>query len=321
VLLVATAVGGLAAFWAAGELFSRGSAGTPEGAGAVEISAATDRVLREVSLSAPNDVETGFGAAFVTGTTRTAATVSRVPAGPTREPRRIELARATATSPDDLAVGSGAVWATVADALYRADPRRLSDTRRVSGLPGGGLLSGVAVGAGGVWVADATRRAVYRVDPAGRRATVEIPLPGPADGVAVGGGRVWVASAQDGSVFEVDPRRARVERSIAVAGATTGIAAGAGAVWVTAASRDAIARIDPGSGRVDWTRVGAAPTDVCVSRGSIWVANSGSSSVSRIDAATRRVAATIRVPARPNRIATDGRSVWATFLGRPPGGD
>lgn len=320
-LLGATAVGGLVAFWAAAELFSRDSAGSPQGAGAVEISAATDRVLREISLSAPNDVETGLGATFVTGTTRSTATVARVPEGPTGEPRSIELAPATATSPDDLAVGAGAVWATVADALYRADPRRLSDARRVAGLPEGGLLSGVAVGAGYVWVADATRRAVNRVDPAGGRPTVAVPLPGSADGVAVGEGAVWVPSAQGGSVFRIDPRTARVERSIAVEGAANGIAAGAGSVWVTASSRDSVARIDPGSGRVGWIGVGDAPTDVCVGRRSVWVANSGSGTVSRIDPATGRVAATIRVPRRPNRIATDGRSVWATFLGPPPGGD
>jgi len=308
-------------FWAGSELFSRDSAGSPQGAGAVEISVATNRVLREVSLSAPNDVETGLGATFVTSTARSSATVARVPEGPTGEPRSIELARATATSPDDLAVGAGAVWATVADALYRADPGRLSDARRVAGLNGAGLLSGVAVGAGYVWVADATRRAVNRVDPVGARATVAIPLPGSADGLAVGEGSVWVPSAQGRSVFRIDPRSARVERSIPVAGAANGIAAGAGSVWVTASSRNSVARIDPASGRVAWIRVGAAPTDVCVGRGSVWVANSGSGTVSRIDPATGRVAATIRVPRRPNRIATDGRSVWATFLGAPPGGD
>ncbi|MBA3261983.1 MAG: hypothetical protein H0T69_05855 [Thermoleophilaceae bacterium] len=60
---------------------------------------------------------------------------------------------------------------------------------------------------------------------------------------------------------------------------------------------------------------------MCVGRGSVWVANSGSGTVSRIDPVRGRVVATIQVPRRPNRIATDGRSVWATFLGPPPGDD
>lgn len=319
-LLGATACGGLVAFWVAAELLSGDSAGSPQGAGAVEISAATDRILRQVPLAAPNDVEVGLGATFVTGTTRDTATVARVPDGPTGEPRPIELGRATATSPDDLAVGADAVWATVADVLYRADPRRLGAARRVEALGEGGLLSGVAVGAGYVWVVDSTRRAVHRIDPAGTRATVDIPLPGSADGVAVGEGAVWVLS-QGQSVFRIAPRRARVVRSIAVVGAGNGVATGAGSVWATSASRNAVARIDPVSGRVAWIRVGKAPTDVCVSPGAVWVANSGSGTVSRIDPATDRVVATIEVPKRPNRIATDGRSVWATFLGQPPDGD
>lgn len=309
------------AFWLAAELFSRNSAGSPPGAGAVEISASTNRVLRELPLSAPNEVEAGLGGIFVTGTDRSTATVSRLPDGPTGRPRPIALGRATATSPDDLAVGAGAVWATVADALYRADPARLGAAVRVAALPKAGLLSGVAVGAGYVWVADSTRRTVNRVDPTGRRATVTVPLPASADGVAVGEGAVWVPSGQGQSVFRIGLGAARMVRSIAVPGAANGVAAGAGSVWVTAAARDAVARIDPASGRVSWIAVGDAPTDVCVGRGSVWVANSGSGTVSRIDPASGRVTATIQVPARPNRIATDGRSVWATFLGPPPGDD
>jgi streptogramin lyase len=321
VLIGLTALAGLALFWVSGKLFARDSPGTPPGGGAVEISATTNRVLRQVELAAPNDIETGLGGAFVTGTAKSTATVARIPDGPAGRPQPIELGRATTTSPDDLAVGAGAVWASVADALYRADPQELGAARRLGGLPRGGLFSGVAVGAGAVWVVDSTKRAVERVDVAGRRAPRTIPLPGPGDGVAVGEGAVWVPSIQDQTVFRIAPREARVTRSIAVRGAAPGVAAGAGSVWVTSPSRDAVARIDPASGSVSWIGVGDIPTDVCVAHGAVWVANSGSASVSRIDAARGRVVATIRVPPRPNRIASDGRSVWATFLGRPSTAD
>ena len=320
-LLGTTALAGLALFWAAGKLFSRDSPGTPAGGGAVEISATTNRVLRQVDLSAPNDIETGLGGAFVTGTSKSTATVARIPDGPAGRPQPIELGRATATSPDDLAVGAGAVWASVADDLYRAEPQQLGAARPLRGLPRGGLFSGVAVGAGAVWVVDSTQRAVTRVDVAGRRAPLTIPLPGPGDGIAVGEGAVWVPSIQGQTVFRIAPRQNRVTRSIAVTGAAPGVAAGAGSVWVASPSRDAVARVDPASGRVAWVGVGDIPTDVCVGHGAVWVANSGSASVSRIDPARGRVVATIRVPARPNRIASDGRSVWATFLGPPSTAD
>ena len=257
----------------------------------------------------------------MTGTDRSTATVSRLPEGPTGRPRPIALGRATATSPDDLAVGAGAVWATVADALYRADPARLGAAVRVAALPRAGLLSGVAVGAGYVWVADSTRRTVNRVDPDGRRATVTVPLPASADGVAVGEGAVWVPSGQGQSVFRIGPGAlAWCARSPSRARRTEWLrapeACGSPRRRVT---RSPASTPPPAACRGSQS---ATPRRTCaLARGSVWVANSGSGTVSRIDPTSGRVAATIEVPARPNRIATDGRSVWATFLGPPPGGD
>lgn len=320
-LLGATAAAGLGWLWSAAGFLSTGDEGGLSVAGVVEIDATTNRVLREVELAAPNDVETGFGSTWVTDTRRSSATLAQVDAGVTDRPTRTELARATATSPDDLAVGEGAVWATVADDLYRVDPARPSAARRVGALDPGGLLGGVAVGAGALWVVDSARRTLSRVDPGSRRVTAVIPLPSSADGVAVGAGSVWVPSIQGGSLFKVSPNLARVVRSIPVAGAANGVAVGAGSVWVTAPKRDAVARIDPVSSRVSWIAVGDAPTDVSVGGDAAWVANSGAGSVSSIDPATGRVVATVPVPSRPNRIAADGRSVWVTFLGAPADGE
>jgi YVTN family beta-propeller protein len=316
-LLGAGATLALAWLSSATGLLSSNVGGGQRDAGVVEISATTNRVLRQVALEAPNDVETGLGSTWVTDTQASNATVAQMPSGPTRRPARTALARATATSPDDLAVGEGAVWATVADVLYRIDPARPGAARRISALGRGGLLAGVAVGAGALWIVDSTRRTLIRLDPVSSRATAVIPLPSSADGVAVGEGAVWVPSIQGESVFKISPNLERVVRAIHVEGVGTGVADGAGSVWVTAPGRDAVARIDPVSGRVAWIAAGNAPTDVCVSRGAVWVANSGARTVSRVDPSTGKVVATVGVPRRPNRIAADERSVWVTFLGAP----
>jgi streptogramin lyase len=316
-LVGAGATAGLAWLSSAAGLLSSDVGSRQPGAGVAEISATTNRELREVELGAPNEVEAGLGSTWVTETRGSRAAVAQIPPGLTRRATYFEFARATATSPDDLAVGEGAVWATVADVLYRIDPARPGAARVVGAPRRGGLLSGVAVGAGAVWIADSTRRTLTRLDPASLRTTVVIPLPGPADGVAVGGGAVWVPSIQGNSVFKVSPNLQRVVRSIHLEGVGNAVAYGAGSVWVTAPRQDAVARIDPVSGRVTRIAVGDAPTDVCVGRSAAWVANSGAGTVSRIDASSGSVVGTVRVSTRPNRIATDGRSVWVTFLGAP----
>ena len=316
-LLGTGATAGLAWLSSATGLLSSDVGVGQRAAGVVEISATTNRVLRQVALEAPNDVETGLGSAWVTDTRASSATVTQMPSGPTRRPTRVALARATATSPDDLAVGEGAVWATVADVLYRVDPAPPGAARRIGALGRGGLLAGVAVGAGALWIVDSARRTLIRLDPASLRTTAVIPLPSSADGVAVGEGAVWVPSIQGDSLFKISPNLERVVRAIHLEGVGNGVADGAGSVWVTAPRRDAVARIDPVSGRVAWIAAGDAPTDVCVSRGAVWVANSGARTVSRLEASTGKVVATVSVPRRPNRIAADARSVWVTFLGAP----
>jgi YVTN family beta-propeller protein len=316
-LLATAATAGLAGLASAAGLFSSSVGERPSGAGVAEISAVTNRLLREIQIEAPNDVETGFGSTWVTETRADSAAVARVDPDLRGRPTPTDLAPATATSPDDLAVGGGAIWATVADGLYRIDPARPEGPRRIRGLGTGGLLTGVAVGAGRLWVVDSTGSTLTEVDPQSGHVSGMIPLPGSGDGVATGEGAVWVPSVQGESVFKVSPSVGRVIRAIPVEDVGNGIAAGAGSVWVTAQRRDALARIDPVSSQVTWIPAGDAPTDVAVGGGAVWVANSGAGTVSRLDASTGELVTTISVPRRPNRVAVGQGSVWVTFLGEP----
>ena len=283
------------------------------GSGVVEISATTNRVLRQVALEAPNDVETGLGSTWVTDTRASSATVAQMPSGLTRRPTRVTLARATATSPDDLAVGEGAVWATVADVLYRLDPARPGAARRI------GALGRRPPGRGRRRCGRAMDRRLHSTHARPARSG-QPPHNGchpPAElcrRVVVGEGAVWVPSiqglgvqglAQPGASGPRDSRRGRWERRGRRRRQRLGHGAGA--------RRRGEDRSRLRARHVDrrWKR----PTDVCVSQGAVWVANSGAGTVSRIDASTGKVVDTVRVPRRPNRIAGDERSVWVTFLG------
>jgi DNA-binding beta-propeller fold protein YncE len=54
--------------------------------------------------------------------------------------------------------------------------------------------SGIAVGAGAVWVASALDREVWRLDPVSGEALARIPVDGAPREVAVGAGGVWVTA-------------------------------------------------------------------------------------------------------------------------------
>ena len=74
---------------------------------------------------------------------------------------------------------------------------------------------------------------VARLDPATGRRLQTIDVGRGASGVAVGAGAVWVASAIDREVSRIDPATGEVVARIAVDGAPREIAVGAGGVWVT----------------------------------------------------------------------------------------
>jgi YVTN family beta-propeller protein len=92
--------------------------------------------------------------------------------------------------------------------------------------------SGVAVGAGAVWVTGTAQRAVSRIDPS-TESVSSIPVGRAPVGIAYGAGAVWVANSDDGTVSRIDPSTNKVVATIRVGNRPLGIAVGAGEVWVT----------------------------------------------------------------------------------------
>ncbi len=170
----------------------------------------------------------------------------------------------------------------------------------------------LTVGAGSVWVADAGRGTLLRIDPRTRRRVGE-PVPvGPSPfAVAVGEGAVWVASLS-GAVQGFDPRTAeRVGRPATVQDAN-GLAVGLGGVWVTSRVAGTLTRIDPRTGAVGRpVRVGAGAADVVVGDdGAVWVANAGAGSVSRYEPGAARAEAPIPVGGQVLALAAGPGVLW-----------
>ena len=133
------------------------------------------------------------------------------------------------------------------------------------------------------------------------------------DGLAVGAGGVWIAGDVFGrSVWRIDPARQALVGRIPLSFVPKGIAAGQGAVWVTSLLGDTVSRINPASDRVTATiRVGRGADAVATGPGVVWVANDVDGTISRIDPQRAAVVATIQLNGQPVGVAVAGGNLWA----------
>jgi DNA-binding SARP family transcriptional activator/ABC-type branched-subunit amino acid transport system substrate-binding protein len=109
-----------------------------------------------------------------------------------------------ATELDGLAVGAGAAWATAPQdgLLWRVTPTR---TRSIDVGAG---ARGVAVAGGSVWVSNAARGTVTRVDPRSGSVTAVLHIGNAPRALASDGRRVWASVAAGGGVPARDAERA-----------------------------------------------------------------------------------------------------------------
>jgi hypothetical protein len=145
--------------------------------------------------------------------------------------------------PAAVAADAGSAWVATADGQVLLASRKRN--RVVAAIDAGGPLGfsqTIAVGPGGVWLADPFDEQVVRIDPRTRRVMARIPA-GAVTTLAVTTDAVWGLSSM--GLVRVDPARGRV---VAVAPdpelrRARFVAAGAGAVWT--AGWSSVSRIDP----------------------------------------------------------------------------
>jgi streptogramin lyase len=157
----------------------------------------------------------------------------------------------------------------------------------------------LAVGGGGVWVADNANSRVIHLDPRNGHPTGRpIPVGRGPEAICAGDGAVWVASGDD-TVTRIDAATGRAHRARVRVADPGGIAAGAGSIWVTSRADGTVTRIDPETLRASGepVPVGAQPGDVATGAGGVWVANTDDGTVTRIDAASGKPAGTTDVAA------------------------
>jgi outer membrane protein assembly factor BamB len=133
----------------------------------------------------------------------------------------------------------------------------------------------IAVGAGGVWVANADNGTVSRLDPATGKLAATIGIGDDLNDIAVGFGSVWVADGNDGTVTRIDPRLNQVQATLPLGKPTLAptpvfyLAVDPHYVWATRGNQ--LLRIDPSTNKVDRRLSVGTPTGLATGEGSVWL--------------------------------------------------
>jgi virginiamycin B lyase len=202
------------------------------------------------------------------------------------------------------------VWVTGIGVTYQVDEAsgHIVRTIRTPGTFPDGCRSGIATGAGAVWVTHGCR-GIYRIDPRSGRVTAALPVPDVGDSIAVAGGRVWVTSYH-GDLLQIQPRTNKITgKPVHVGFGGWWLTPGAGALWVTSSyGNGAITRLDPVTGATEAFGSYAVSDVSAAGAGSLW-----SSQVKRIDPATGTVTASIPVAGAYQVVFWRG-SAWVLAL-------
>lgn len=189
------------------------------------------------------DVVTSPGAVWVDDTTR--GTVYRYPAGRrTAATGRPGSAITIGRTAGAMAVGDGGVWVADPDTstVSRISP---AGDRVDAVVPTPGPVTHLTTAGHRLWVSDGTDR-VTAVGTGGHTRT--IPVGGEPTGLAAGAGSVWVASTAAGTLSRIDPGRATVTATIRVGGRPYAVAASRRAIWVAVLGQPVMTHPPPAHG-------------------------------------------------------------------------
>jgi DNA-binding beta-propeller fold protein YncE len=242
-------------------------------------------------------------------------TLSRIdPAEPRKVVATVRLGRGIA----GVATGAGSVWVASprTGQVLRVDPANEAVLARfdVGGRPGAIAFGGGRVwvadeGGAGIAAIDAAGNRVFKRGIAPHSTPLRL---------AVGAGGLWVSNASTGAVRRIDLGSAVAGPPVAVGRGPAGLTVAAGVVWVADSRSDAVSRLDPATHTLlgEPIAVGAAPGGIDAGTEAVWVANSGDATVSRIDIESGETEGDpIRVGRDPGAVAVGEEAVWVADNG------
>jgi hypothetical protein len=177
------------------------------------------------------------------------------------------------TGVTDIALGATNLWVVVADGGLTGLDSLTGRTKARIDLDAS--PDGIAYADGSVWILDALKGEVIRVDVdrATPKVSAHIQVPGNQTDIAAGNGGIWVLDRVAGTATRIDPETAEPLSPVQVGPTPEAITVGLGSAWVT--DRDGrIYPVDSGLGPQDPIDVGGSLGAIAVDEdaGEIWVA-------------------------------------------------
>lgn len=209
--------------------------------------------------------------------------------------------------------------AIAGDSVAVVDPAR---NAVIGEIPVGARPSGIAAGAGSVWVGNRDDNTLLRIDPRSRKVVRTIGLPLEPQEVTVAADAVWVAT-DDGVVVRIDPTSNQIARAYRLRRTRDrccppAITTGGTAVWVSQGGT--LSRIDPSTNGVARVR-DAGVVSITSGEGGLWLlTNAGK--LERLDPTTNAVLTSISresiaYGALGGGVAAGAGAVWTgTYLDR-----
>ena len=311
-IALAVVVMGVAVVFLAG----RGAAPTPaplvaQPNSAVSFDPATNAVLTVVPAgTSPTGIALADDTVWVISQTDKLLTAVPAAGG---TPRTIGLPG----SPTGLAAGGGSAWITfgfgatgeTGALVLRVSAGTQRQEQKLTVPNGAGAI---AVGEGGVWLANGLENTVTRIDPETHAISGVIQVGEQPGALAVGEGSLWVAHAVGKTVWRIDPATSTKGPEVTLRDAPTAIAIGFGRLWVTSNAGNTVVVIDVASGGlVSTIALDQGPRGISSGSEAIWVAGTRNSLL-RIDPATLKVSASIPLPGPAEGVAAVGDAIWVT---------
>jgi len=185
----------------------------------------------------------------------------------------------------------------------------------LGGFPDWMMLIGDAV-----WISNAPRKLVQRIDPQTDKIAAEIAIQGkPCSNLTAGFGSLWVpVCGETPGLARVDLKTNQITQTLAFGPADSegGITASPDSVWMVTDQAGTLSRIDPKTNSVRAkVQLPAGAANPLYDGGLVWVTSSKTNELVAVSPESNAVVATIAVGSQPRFLTAGGGSVWTLNQG------